>query len=149
LLALAGGNVAVDISGVLLAVGAGGSYALFALIAKELLAQHPPEAVTAVLFSWGALLLLPFLFFIDINWLIQPAGLAAALSLGLLATTLAYLLYMRGLAQTPAATAVTLSLAEPLTAALLGIFLLHEPVTAVSIMGMVLIFGGLLVLDNR
>lgn len=146
LLALSGGEVAVDAGGMLLALGAGGSYALFALMTKELLRDHAPETVTAVVFSLGALLLLPLLFFVDISWLARPSGLTAALWLGVIATALAYLLYTRGLAHTPVATAVTLSLAEPLTAALLGIFLLGESVTGLTLAGMVLIFSGLVLL---
>ncbi len=143
LLALSGGDVQVDMVGMLLALGAGGSYALFALMSKELLADHAPETVTAVVFSLGALLLLPLLFFVDISWLARPSGLMSALWLGLGATALAYLLYTRGLAQIPAATAVTLSLAEPLTASLLGIFLLGEVVSGVMLVGMGFILGGL------
>lgn len=143
LLALSGGDVQVDMVGMLLALGAGGSYALFALMSKELLADHAPETVTAVVFSLGALFLLPLLFFVDISWLARPSGLMSALWLGLGATALAYLLYTRGLAQIPAATAVTLSLAEPLTASLLGIFLLGEVVSGVMLVGMGFILGGL------
>lgn len=143
LLALSGGDVQVDMVGMLQALGAGGSYALFALMSKELLADHAPETVTAVVFSLGALFLLPLLFFVDISWLARPSGLMSALWLGLGATALAYLLYTRGLAQIPAATAVTLSLAEPLTASLLGIFLLGEVVSGVMLVGMGFILGGL------
>lgn len=148
LLMLAVGSVTVNIAGMLLALGAGGSYALFALMTKELLHDHAPETVTAVVFSLGALLLLPLLFLVDISWLVRPSGLTAALWLGLGATALAYLLYTRGLAQIPAATAVTLSLAEPLTASLLGIFLLGEAVTGPILAGMALVFGGLALLGG-
>ncbi|HUM69968.1 MAG TPA: EamA family transporter, partial [Chloroflexota bacterium] len=140
-------EVRVNASGPLLALAAGGSYALFALMTKELLADHAPEAATAVVFSLGAIFLLPLLLFIDISWLARPSGLTAAVWLGLAATALAYLLYTRGLAHIPVATAVTLSLAEPLTASLLGIFLLGETVNAALLIGMTLIFAGLLILS--
>lgn len=149
LLALSGGDTAVDPGGVLLAVGAGGSYALFALATKELLTTQPPDAVTAVLFSLGALLLLPLLLFVDISWLAHPRGLVVSLELGLVATALAYLLYTRGLVTVAAATAVTLSLAEPLTATLLGLFLLGEVATWPILAGIGLIFAGLLVLARH
>ncbi|GIK56464.1 MAG: EamA family transporter [Chloroflexi bacterium] len=146
LLALAGGKATVNMGGILLALGAGGSYALFAVMTKELLADHAPETVTAVVFSLGAVFLLPLLFFVDISWLARPSGLLVAVWLGLGATALAYLLYTQGLAQTPVTTAVTLSLAEPLTATLLGIFLLGESVTVPILAGMALVFGGLALL---
>lgn len=150
LLAMAGGSdVAVDSGGILLAVGAGGCYAVFALAAKALLANHVPDTVMAVLFSLGAVLLMPLWLTADLSWLAEPRGLVAALELGLVATALAYLLYARGLATVGVATAVTLSLAEPLTAALLGIFLLGEPVTWPILVGIGFIFGGLLILARH
>jgi DME family drug/metabolite transporter len=150
LLALVGdSDVAVDPGGILLAVGAGGCYAVFALAAKGLLASHSPDTVMAVLFSLGAVLLLPLWLTADLSWLAEPRGLAAALELGLVATALAYLLYARGLASVAVATAVTLSLAEPLTAALLGIFLLGEPVTWPVLVGVGAIFSGLLIITRH
>jgi DME family drug/metabolite transporter len=44
------------------------------------------------------------------------------------------------------ATATTLSLAEPLTAATLGIVVLDEELTAAALLGMVLVFSGLVAL---
>lgn len=148
LLSLAGGRVTVDGGGVLLALGAGVAYAISALASKEMLKTHPPDAVTAVIFSFAALLLLPLLFVVDLSWLAQPRGAAAALHLGLGATTLAYFLYMRGLRQVQAETAVTLALGEPLTATLLGVFLLGETMTTMGGVGMGLIFVGLLLLSR-
>jgi DME family drug/metabolite transporter len=50
------------------------------------------------------------------------------------------------LQRVPVATAVSLSLAEPLTAALLGLFVLGERLTPAIAMGMSLIFAGLALL---
>lgn len=150
LLLFAGSNsqVTIDFWGILLALGAGAVYAVFALFAKELVAQHAPAAVMAVLFSLGAVFLFPLLFWVDLSWLAEPGGWLVALELGLLATAVSYLLYARGLMTVAAATAVTLSLAEPLTAAALGIFLLGETVTRPIVAGMALIFTGLALLSR-
>lgn len=141
-------SVSIDLVGILLAIGAGAAYAIFALTSKDLLAQHTPDAVMALLFSLGAMLLMPLLFIVDLSWLTEPRGLFVALELGVLATAVAYLLYARGLVTVTAATAVTLSLAEPLTAATLGIFLLGESVTVPILAGIVLIFSGLTILSR-
>jgi DME family drug/metabolite transporter len=69
-----------------------------------------------------------------------------ALHLGLIATALAYILFTRGLQRVPVSSAVTLSLAEPLTAALLGIFLLRERLTFPGLIGISLILTGLIYL---
>jgi len=49
----------------------------------------------------------------------------------------------------PVATAATLTLGEPLTAGLLGVFFLHEPLTALAVFGILLIFAGLVVLSTE
>ncbi len=55
----------------------------------------------------------------------------------------AYLLFGRGLAGVDVATAGTLTLAEPATAALLGIVVLDERLSAASAAGIALIAAGL------
>ena len=94
---------------------------------------------------WGGLILLPPLFSVDLHWLAQPRGLAVALHLGLVATALSYFLFARGLG-VPVATAVTLSLAEPLTAGLLGILVLGKRLTVPAFIGIGLLFTGLAIL---
>ena len=142
-LVLSKGRLAVDWVGFGLSLGAGVAYAVSALASKELLIQYAPDAVTAVIFGLAALLLSPLLFFVDLSWLTQPSGIGVALHLGLMATALAYILYMRGLVTVGVETAVTLALGEPLTATLLGLFLLGEQLTGLSLVGVGLLFAGL------
>ncbi|GGK27825.1 transporter [Caldalkalibacillus thermarum] len=143
------GEVSINIGGLLMALGAGFSFAVYTLVSKGLLAQHRPEEVVAVVFSLSAVLLSPLLFFYDLSWLLEMRGWAVVLHLGLVATALAYLLFVRGLTGIPAAHAVTLSLAEPLTAALLGIFLVGEILTSTAKFGIALLFLGLSLLTVR
>ena len=149
LLALSGGQIHVDPLGMLLAIGAGAAYATFSLLSKGLLENHPAEMVMAVIFSLGALMLAPLLLTQDLAWLAQPNGLGAVLWLGLMATGLAYVLFGKGLQLTPVATAVTLSLGEPLTAATLGVLVLGEHVTLQAGLGIALILSGLVLLSLR
>jgi len=78
----------------------------------------------------------------------EPDGLLVVLHLGLVATALAYFLFARGLRSVPAVHAVTLSLAEPLTAATLGILVLKERLTPEATIGMALVLAGLVVLGT-
>lgn len=137
---------AIDPLGVLLALGAGLSYATYAVSSKNVLAHHPPDAVIAVVFSVAALALSPLLLTANLGWVLEWNGALAVLHLGLFATALAYFLFARGLQHTPVATAVTLSLAEPLTATLLGLFLLGEHLTGPMLVGVGLLFAGLVIL---
>ncbi len=97
-------------------------------------------------FGLGALLLLPVFFFTNSRWLLTPRGVAVALMLGLVATALAYLLYTRALRVVAVNTAVTLTLAEPVTASLLGVLLLGERLAWAGWAGVALILAGLLTL---
>lgn len=77
------------------------------------------------------------------SWLKTPQGLGVSLHLGIVATGIAYLLFTRGLIHVPPSTAVTLSLAEPLTATLLGVFVLKETLFPSSWIGISLLLTGL------
>jgi len=145
ILLIAGGRrLQVNLPGVILALAAGASYAIYASASKRLLESASPDAVMAVVFGLAALLLSPILLQSDVGWVGTPRGAAVALHLGLLATTLAYLLFARGLRSLPAPTAVTLSLAEPLTAAGLGLLVLQERLTLTALLGGGLLLAGLI-----
>lgn len=146
LLSFSGGDVAIDPVGILLALGAGLSYAAYTLMIKKLLDKHAPNAIMAAVVCIGAVLLSPALINIDLDWLLQPRSIAVVLHLGLATMALSYWLFVRGLQSVQVATAVTLSLAEPMTAATLGILILGEQLNAQAFFGISLIFAGLIVL---
>ena len=147
LLALAGGNANVSAPGVALAVTAGGAYAVYALAAKRLLAAgHAPESVMAAAFGLGALVLLPALIATQPTWLLHADGLALALFLGIVPTALAYLLFAAGLRSLSASETATLTLAEPLTAGVLGAVVLAEPLSGPAVAGAGLVLAGLVAL---
>lgn len=146
LLACGGGSIAIDPLGIVLALGAGASYASYTVAIKGLLPGRTPDAVMAVVFCAGALLLSPLLLKCDLHWMAAPKGIAVIIYLGVFVTALSYWLFVRGLRTVPVATAVTLSLAEPLTAALLGILVLGERLSLTALCGIPLLFAGLAVL---
>ncbi len=144
-----GGDAGVRVApvGIALALGAGASYAAFSWFAKRAIAAgHDAPTVMAVLFGGGALLLLPVLVHQDLGWVASGRGVLVVVHLGLVATTLSYVLYARGLERVSVPTATTLALAEPVTAALLGVLVLAEPLSAVTATGLGLVLGGLAVL---
>jgi DME family drug/metabolite transporter len=144
----AGGEARVSAAGVLLAVGAATSYAVYTVAVKDALVRGAgAEETMAAIFSGGALLLLPALFVLPVGWLVTPRGAAAALWLGLVPTTLAYVLFARGLRGLSAAETSTLTLAEPLTATALGIVALGESLHGAALAGAGLLLLGLVVLS--
>ncbi|MDR4935024.1 EamA family transporter [Rossellomorea marisflavi] len=143
------GSVVADPRGILLALGAGASFAGYTMISGTLVNRRETLPVVAVVFMLGAIFLTPFLFLYDLSWLMEVRGAGVALHLGVVATGLAYLLFARGLVKVPASTAVTLSLAEPLTATMLGVFLIGESLDALSWLGVGLLLLGIMLLVGK
>jgi drug/metabolite transporter, DME family len=141
----AGGSVSAP--GVALALVSGAGYAGYAVASKRMLdAGGAPDAVMAAVFCVGALLMLPLLAFVSSGGLGTPGGLTLVLYLGAVPTALAYLLFARGLERTGASETATLTLAEPLTAAALGVIALGERPGLAAAAGAALVLGGLAVL---
>ena len=144
----AGGSVSAP--GVGLALISGAGYAGYAVASKRMLDQGgAPEAVMAAVFGVGALLMLPLLALVPAGGLVTPGGLTLVLYLGAIPTALAYVLFARGLERTGAGETATLTLAEPLTAAALGVIALGERPGLAAAAGAAFVMGGLAVLALR
>jgi DME family drug/metabolite transporter len=144
-----GQEIEVDVGGMLLAIGAGGAYAVYTIASKFLVGERPSIVVAGVVFGLGALLMLPLCFTLDMSWLREPSGFLVALHLGVVTLACAYLLFTIGLRTVSSATAVSLTLAEPLTAGLLGVFVVGESLEPLAWLGIGLLFAGLVVLTRR
>jgi DME family drug/metabolite transporter len=147
-LLLAGdGGASVDLTGVALAVTSGVGYATYTVLSKRMLdAGEAPEGVMAAGFGGAGLLLLPVLVLAGPGFLATPGGLALAAYLAVIPTALAYVLFSRGLRHLSSGETATLVLAEPLTAAALGVVALGEHPSATAGAGALLVLAGLLVL---
>ncbi|PIE82401.1 MAG: EamA family transporter [Chloroflexi bacterium] len=144
-----GQSIEIDIGGILLAIGAGAAYAVYTIASKFLVGERPSIVVAGVVFGLGALFMLPLGFVLDMSWLAEPGGFLVALHLGLVTLAAAYLLFTIGLKTVSSATAVSLTLAEPLTAAVLGTFVVGESLELLAWLGIGLLFAGLVVLTWR
>jgi DME family drug/metabolite transporter len=120
------------------------AYAGYTVASKQLMkvGVQSSEAMASA-FGLGAVVLVPVLLVSGFGWLAQPAGLAVALWLGLVTTTLAYVLFGRSLRVLPAGPVTTLVLAEPMVATLLGVGLLGESLGSLGVVGLVLVASGL------
>lgn len=147
-LLIGGAQATVDGRGVALNLVAGAAFAVYTVGNKAALHGHPGQSgpVVAASLSIGGLLMTPILIAADVTWLRDPRGLAVVLHLGVVATAFAYALFGRGLAAVSAASATTLTLAEPLTAAVLGVVVLKETLPPSAYGGALLVFGGLFLL---
>ncbi len=130
----------VRAGGVGLALAAGCCYAIYAVTASRLITGgHSERAVMGLLFGGAAVLLAPVLAADSPGWLLTARGLTVTAYLGIVTTTLAYLLYGRGLRTVSAPVAVTLGLAEPVVAAILGLVVLGERLTSADFVGLTLV----------
>ena len=124
-------------AGVALALLASLCYAVYAVTASYLITNGAGDrAVVGAIFGGAAVLLLPVLFTSPMSWVATARGLAVATYLAVLTTALAYLLYARGLRTIAVTTATTLGLAEPAIAAVLGLAVLGEHLTATGLAGL-------------
>ncbi|MDR5698505.1 EamA family transporter [Agromyces aerolatus] len=146
-LATDGTTEAADPAGIAASLGAGASYAVYTIAAKALIDRGwSSTGSVGALFGVAAVAALPLLLMTDASWLATGPGLAMALWLGLVTTTLAYVLFGYGLRGLAPATVSTLTLAEPLTAGLLGVLLLGEQLSAAAALGLAVLATGILVL---
>jgi drug/metabolite transporter, DME family len=146
-LLLASGADEVDPVGALLALGAGASYAAFAVASKQLLnAGVGNEYAMAKIFTIGAIMLSPLLFTTDTSWIATPRGLGMLFWLAAVPTMIAYLAYAAGLKKIKPHEASTLTLAEPVTATLLGAIVLAERPSLIAWTGAGIILFGLIFL---
>ena len=134
------------VSALVLPLAAGFCYACYYVFSKPLGQRHPPETVMMVLCLAGGVCLSPVFFLYPTAWMLSLPGALVALHLGVITTALAFSLTLAGLRETPAAAAATLGLGEPLGAAGLGIFFLHESVGVPALAGMALLLGGVVLL---
>lgn len=140
------GGIVISPVGISLSLGAGLLFSFYALFNKEVLRKADAVPAVAVIFSVGAIMLLPFLFLFETEGLFTRQGIATTVYLGIVTTSVAYILFSYGLKRIPSSSAVTLSLAEPLTAAILSVLIVGERLNSTSWMGIALLLGGILVL---
>jgi drug/metabolite transporter, DME family len=141
------GGGTVDPSGIALAVLAGAGYATCTVLSKRLLVRgFAPEGVMAAGFGGAAVLLVPVLIVAGPGFLGSAGGLGLALYLGAIPTALAYVLFSRGLRSLTSGETATLVLAEPLTAAALGVVVLGEHPSVAAGAGAALVLAGLAIL---
>jgi drug/metabolite transporter, DME family len=122
-------------------------YACYVLASKLVLDRGwPPDAVTARVFTTAAVLLVPVGLVAGLGPLATPGGVAVVVWLGVATVALAYVLFGRGLLGVGVATAGTLTLAEPATAAVLGVVVVGERFGGTTLAGVGLIIAGLVAL---
>jgi drug/metabolite transporter (DMT)-like permease len=127
------------------------SYALAGIFGRRFHGQPPLITATGQV-SAGALMVLPLALLADQPWTLPAPGamtVAALAGLALLSTALAYVIYFRILAAAGATNLLLVTFLIPISALLLGTWLLGEAVMPRQLGGMTLIGLGLAAIDGR
>lgn len=139
-------GVEINPAGVLLPLTAGICYAFEIYYSADMIKKVNPMAATMAVHLLAGICLVPFFFFYPFAWVLTPDGMLSVFLLGAVSAALPFSLMFWGMKVTPPAIASTLSLAEPMTAACLGIFLLGEPCKATTVVGIAAIFVSVLII---
>ena len=135
-----------ELKGILLGLGAAVLYAAVVLMNKSIKGVGTYEKTIVQLLA-SAVVLIPYLVITENLAALRftAASLGLLLLMGVIHTGVAYALYFGSLEDLPAQTAALLSYLDPVTAILLSLLLLREPMTAFSALGAVLILGAAVV----
>ncbi|SHN47065.1 EamA family transporter [Cryptosporangium aurantiacum] len=135
----------LDALGVAAALAGAGSMALGIVLAKRWTPPASPLATTAWQLIAGGLVLTPVALLVEGP---PPALDAPAVGgyvyLALVGTALAYVLWFRGIAALPAASASFLSLLSPVVAVLAGWAVLGQALTPAQLLGVAVVLGAVL-----
>ncbi len=141
------GHTVTSVPGIVLALASGAAYAAYTVFAKRLLLEGATSVhVMGAAFGTAAVLLLPVLMIGTTDWLRSGRGLELAAYLAIGPTVIAYLLFAHGLRHLAASETTTIVLAEPVTATVLGVLVVHEQLGAAAASGIVFVIAGISVL---
>ena len=132
--------------GDLLLVLAGLAYGAYTLLGRGVLARHSPLLVTARSIVWGAVVMVPLAgaeWFGGARPVLSRGAVVGALYLAVVITAFGYLLWNWVLARVSAPQVAIFVTVQPIGGAVLGVLLLHEPLTVFTVGGAVLIVLGL------
>lgn len=126
--------------GIVLGLVAGLTYALYSWTARKMmLTGIIPKAAMGATFGLGAVFLLPVLFWTGSPLVASANNLLVGLYMALVPMFIGYLAFGYGLARVKASTAITITLFEPVVAALLAVWIVGERLGVQGWIGIVLI----------
>ena len=141
------GGLSVTLAGVLLGLGSGFFYSLYSIFGRYALTHYEPMTVTVWTFIFAGIGSLVFA---------RPAELAAvfahpsawllAVGLVVVSTVLPYVFYTWGLARVESGKASIMASLEPVVAALVGVAVFGEPMSVMTLAGIVLVLAGVVIL---
>ena len=146
-------DIGVNLFAQLAVLGGAISYSIAAVFGRRFGRRDISQiSVAAGQVSMAVVLLLPFVLIFDRPWTLEMpsvSGIGAVAGLALGSTGIAYLIYYRILASAGATNLMLVNFLAPVSALILGIFVLGEVLTTTQAIGMAFIALGLALIDGR
>lgn len=109
-----------------------------------------PTALAAIALTGAAIVSIPIAFLTEgTPVMVRTETWLAALAIGLVSTAFTFQIMYRILPRVGATNFATTTFIAPISAIILGVTVLHETVLPIQILGMLVIFAGLLLIDGR
>lgn len=137
--------------GDVIVIAAGGLFAYYTILMKQVTARYDPLTLNVVIFGLGAILLTPFcaVSLAGTHWNQIPPhawwGLAYMVIFG---SFIAYLIYAFALETLSASRVAAFAYLQPLMAAVMGVWLLGEKISLAAVIGGSLILAGVYLTEN-
>ncbi|GAB3163031.1 DMT family transporter [Telluribacter humicola] len=139
----------VSLYGILLGLGSGFFYALYSVFGKYALQKYDSLTVTLYTFVFAAVAITPFS---DIQQVVrqlhQTETWLYIAGLCLFSTTLAYLLYTKGLQVIESSRASIVATIEPVVASLIGVLVFREVVSIGQYLGIGLVLAAVVIVQE-
>ena len=148
---VSGGNTEdLNLTGVLLGVGAGALYAAIILVNKKL-KDISSYDTTVVQLAAASIVLVPYcILTVDMGALtVTPVSAVLLFIVGIVHTGIAYVLYFGSIKELPAQTVAIFSYIDPILAVIISALLLKENMDLLSISGAVMILGSTFVSEMK
>ena len=147
---IGGGASGLTVRGLLLGLGAGLGYALYSIFSRFIL-DRGYTIYTNIFYTFGIAAISYLLWSAADGTLSQPAEHPGAAFLavlcGLFTGAAAYILYTWGLKGLESSRAAQIATIEPVTAAVLGMLLFHQTLSASELFGVALVVGSVLLMN--
>lgn len=147
-----GGDMKVSALAVGTGLLSGFGYGLYSIFGTYALRKYPPLTATTYAFLCGGIGALFVCRPADIVSKVRHSGEPAIVLLfiflmAFLTAVLPYLFYTIGLASTKASSAAIMASVEPVVATIAGVLIFHEPMTAASLAGILLVLAAIVLLN--
>lgn len=142
-------GIKVSFVGVLAGLGSGLGYGLYSIFSRYALEKYDSMTVTLYTFIFASLSLIPAINLPQMVSLFSNLNsVFYAVTLGVLSTTMPFLLYTYGLTQIQSSKASIIATLEPIVATVVGIVLYSEGITILKILGIIIVVLGLAAMRN-